>query len=311
MSAVGSIVAAADGRQCLESHATFWQVRLPPALSRDSADGGMGAAIAHEAHFCCTLLVSPPGMAPDARGARLAACWGRPPPDAAAVTTGCCPQRLGRKLRYQIVLCKLLQAPPADEHGSVMQCTYQYLELSSAGRFFWGWTGAARRAAKVLWLCATAVDSDGSLRLWLWAVDRLSGVTMNGALQRRLGRLTNLIMTCLPAPLQVTWCDVALCALRPPGPSPASPKHLRFLLLSEFCRCVQGCPIRQRAPACLLRRGLCCGAPRTSSRGAPHHRCRRHWHPASGIASLCMAPTSKLCLTLTCRFALQSALLPL
>ena len=32
----------------------------------------------------------------------------------------------------------------------------------------------------MLWLCATGVDGAGSPRLWLWAVDRLSGVTMNG-----------------------------------------------------------------------------------------------------------------------------------
>lgn len=67
---------------------TCMQVRLPPALSRDSADGGLGSAIAHEAHFCCTLVVAPPGMSPDVGGAHLAACWGRPPPDAATVTTG-------------------------------------------------------------------------------------------------------------------------------------------------------------------------------------------------------------------------------
>lgn len=50
--------------------------------------------------------------------------------------------------------------------------------------------GAARRAAKVLWLCATAVDKSGSPRLWLWAVDRLSGVTMNGASACLLASMT-------------------------------------------------------------------------------------------------------------------------
>jgi hypothetical protein len=49
---------------------------------------------------------------------------------------------------------------------------------SGAGMF--GSTGAARRAAKVLWLCATARDTSGAPRMWLWAVDRLFGVTMNG-----------------------------------------------------------------------------------------------------------------------------------
>lgn len=41
--------------------------------------------------------------------------------------------------------------------------------------------GSARRAAKVLWVAASGCGEDGRRRLWLWAVDRLSGVTMNGA----------------------------------------------------------------------------------------------------------------------------------
>jgi hypothetical protein len=41
--------------------------------------------------------------------------------------------------------------------------------------------GSARRAAKVLWVAASGCSEDGRRRLWLWAVDRLSGVTMNGA----------------------------------------------------------------------------------------------------------------------------------
>ncbi len=226
------------------------QVRLPPALSRDSADGGLGSAIAHEAHFCCTLVVNPPGLAPDIGSAHLAACWGRPPPDAAPVTTGGAPGPAapGSPLRADAHACAppscrsdvcLLQAllfrahvcaRPAVERNATCflglhsSCILlQGASQSDAESFYcatvhgctphWGaadvhqspnrletrgppehcgrwplghpgaWcgAGAARRAAKVLWLCATGVDGAGSPRLWLWAVDRLSGVTMNGA----------------------------------------------------------------------------------------------------------------------------------
>ena len=40
--------------------------------------------------------------------------------------------------------------------------------------------GPARRAGKVLWIAAAGRESGGGRRLWLWAVDRLSGITMNG-----------------------------------------------------------------------------------------------------------------------------------
>lgn len=80
-------------------------MRLPPALSSDGAESGLSSAIAYEAHFCCTLVVTPQGLGPDIAGSALCACWGRPPPDASSVTTGisaayCCrdTQQLGHQL---------------------------------------------------------------------------------------------------------------------------------------------------------------------------------------------------------------------
>ncbi len=61
------------------------QVRLTPALGGDGG-GGPDADAAAAPHFCCTLVVAAPGLAP--RGASLAACWGWPQPDAVPSNAG-------------------------------------------------------------------------------------------------------------------------------------------------------------------------------------------------------------------------------
>jgi hypothetical protein len=68
--------------------------------------GGDGAGGPEEAaataHFCCTLVVAPPGAAPGGRtpgdipvpkGGDITACWGWPPPDATAAVAGVTTQR--------------------------------------------------------------------------------------------------------------------------------------------------------------------------------------------------------------------------
>jgi hypothetical protein len=53
--------------------------------------GAPEAASDTAAHFCCTLVIAPPGASPAGSppgGTDITACWGWPPPDAVAAVAG-------------------------------------------------------------------------------------------------------------------------------------------------------------------------------------------------------------------------------
>ena len=186
------------------------QVRLAPMFGGDGARGPEEAA-ATAPHFCCTLVVAPPGAAPGSgapgsspvpQGGGVTACWGWPPPDATAAVAGAATHHFGLTA-FQVSMEQLAKTLSSRACPRVRTCNLQRLgnaalqgvtvpkcrrmQSSPACSYLTGTTshptGSARRAAKVLWVAATGCGEDGRRRLWLWAVDRLSGVTMNGALQ--------------------------------------------------------------------------------------------------------------------------------
>lgn len=69
--------------------------------------------------------------------------------------------------------------------------------------------GPSRRATKVLWVCAIGYNRSGERQLWLWAVDRLSGVTMNGELLAPSMSFKHLRHACLT--LENGGCECKQC----------------------------------------------------------------------------------------------------